>query len=106
MNDPSYTYVFIREDLSIPQLIVQSSHAAWDAGSRFNKPHGTPHMVLIGVEDQDQLKRTAEYLERHGIEYEMFHEPDYDTGYTSIATMPLRGEDRKPLRKYRLFGTK
>lgn len=103
MTDTSYTYVFIREDLSVPQLIVQSSHAAWDAGSRFNKPHGTPHMVLIGVKSQEHLLQTAEYLEQHGIEFEMFHEPDYNTGFTSIATQPLVGDARRPLKKYSLF---
>lgn len=103
MTDTSYTYVFIREDLSIPQLIVQSSHAAWEAGSRFNKPNGTPHMVLIGVKSQDHLRQTAEYLEQHGIEFEMFYEPDFGTGYTSIATKPLIGDARKALKKYKLF---
>lgn len=103
MNDSPYMYLFIREDLSIPQLIVQTSHAAYEAGAGFDRPHRTPNIVLIGVSDQDQLKQTAEYLGKHGIEFEMFHEPDYDTGYTSIATKPLFGKERKPLQKYKLF---
>lgn len=101
--DTPYTYLFVRTDLSIPQLIVQASHAALEAGFRFARPDATPHLVLIGVNDQDQLKQTADYLGRHGIEFEMFHEPDYDTGYTSIATKPLFGKERNPLKKYKLF---
>lgn len=100
--EKSYTYMFIREDLSIPQLIVQSSHAAWDAGSRFNKPHGTPHMVLIGVKSQEHLKQTADYLEQHGIEFEMFYEPDVEE-YTAVASQPVSGETRKLFKHFRLF---
>lgn len=37
------------------------------------------------------------------IEFEMFYEPDYDTGYTAIATRPLIGKERKPLSKYTLY---
>lgn len=98
-----YTYLFIRKDLSLPQLIVQSSHAALEAGFRFDRPHATPHLVLIGVDDQEQLKQTADYLSVHDIEFEMFYEPDNGTGYTSIATRPLFGGERRPLRKYKLF---
>ena len=103
MTETSYTYLFIRKDLSLPQLIVQTSHAALEAGFRFDRPSSTPHIVLIGVDSQDHLKATADYLGMHGIEFEMFYEPDYDTGYTSIATKPLMGTERKPLSKFKLF---
>lgn len=101
--DTPYTYLFIRKDLSIPQLIVQSSHAALEAGFSFERPHTTPHLVLIGVDSQDHLVATADYLGMHGIEFEMFFEPDDNAGYTSIATRPIFGAERKPLSKFKLF---
>lgn len=101
--DTPYTYVFIRKDLSIPQLIVQSSHAALEAGFSFDRPPTTPHLVLIGVDSEDHLISTADYLGTQGIEFEMFFEPDDNTGYTSIATRPLFGDERKLLSKFKLF---
>jgi len=41
-----YTYLFIRTDLSIPQQIVQTAHAACEAGYRYGE-HS--HMVLFAV---------------------------------------------------------
>jgi hypothetical protein len=96
-------YIFIREDLSGPQRIVQAAHAAHEAGQEFGKEPGSTHIVLIGMPSQDKLLKTAEHLELHDIEYRMFHEPDYDTGYTAIATRPLRGDQRKPLKRYSLL---
>lgn len=101
--DTPYTYIFVRKDLSIPQQIVQSSHAALEAGFRFEQPTTTSHIVLIGIENQEELTKTAHYLETKGIDCEMFWEPDYDTGYTAIATRPLFGEERKPLKRFSLL---
>ena len=95
-----YTYLFIRKDLSNPQQIVQASHAALQAGNRFGE-HS--HLVLIGVESEDQLYKAADHLEQHQIEFEMFHEPDFDTGHTAICTRPLAGSERRPLRRFQLM---
>lgn len=96
-------YIFIRQDLTHPQQIVQAAHATHQAGIKFGDTELPTHFVLIGVKDQKQLQKTAMYLSQHGIEHEMFNEPDYDTGYTAIATKPLYGEQRAPLRKYNIL---
>lgn len=95
-----YTYLFIRRDLSGPQQIVQAAHAALQAGNRFG-PHS--HLVLIDITSEDDLYKAADHLEQHDIQFEMFHEPDYDTGHTAICTQPLAGELRRPLRRYKLM---
>ena len=95
-----YTYLFIRRDLSGPQQIVQSAHAALNAGKRFGS-HS--HLVLIDTSSEQELFRTASHLNDHEIEFEMFHEPDHDTGYTAICTQPLTGDQRKPLRRFKLM---
>ncbi len=99
-------YIFVREDLSHPQQIVQASHAASEASFRFEKPEQPLHIVLCGVKDQHHLMNVAQYLGRHGIEFELFFEPDYDTGNTAIATQPLYDQQRKPLRKFKLLQEK
>ena len=98
-----YMYIFIREDLSKPQQIVQASHAAHEAGHDFGKADGSTHIVLIGLPSQSKLLQTAEHLSTHDIPFKMFYEPDDDAGYTAIATQPLCGDQRKPLRKFRLL---
>jgi hypothetical protein len=99
MNTP-YTYLFIRRDLTGPQQIVQASHAALEAGHRFG-PHS--HLVLIDITNEDDLYKAADHLEQNDIEYQMFHEPDNDTGHTAICTQPLIGDKRRPLRRYKLM---
>lgn len=98
--EPTYTYLFIRKDLTASQKIVQASHAAHNAGQRFGD-HS--HMVLFGINDELEMKKAALFLESKGIQFELFYEPDFDTGYTSICTQPLRGEERKPLRRFTLL---
>lgn len=95
-----YTYLFIRKDLTIPQQIVQSAHAAACAGYAFGE-HS--HLICFGIDSQDDLIKAAQHLERHGIRFEMFFEPDYQTGHTAICTEPLQGERRKPMKRFTLF---
>jgi hypothetical protein len=42
-------------------------------------------------------------LSDNKIPHYEFSEPDYDYGFTSIATIPLRDEQRQVLRNYRLY---
>jgi hypothetical protein len=96
-------YIFIREDLTTPQKIVQASHAALDAGFAYDKPAGSTHIVLMGAKNEEELLKIRERLNNYGIDSQMFYEPDYDTGYTAIATKPLFGDERLPLKRYSLF---
>lgn len=98
--EAAYTYLFIRRDLTGPQQIVQGAHAAACAGHKFGE-HS--HLICFGIKSQDDLLKASQFLESKGIRYEMFYEPDYDTGYTSICTEPLTGEQRKPMRRFSLL---
>lgn len=98
-----YVYVLIREDLSLEQQLVQSNHAALEAGFRFQKPHETAHLVMCMVPDQARLLAAAEHLERQGVEHHLFFEPDYEMGHSALATRALFGPERRMLRKYPLF---
>ena len=94
-----YMYVFVRRDLSPPQQIVQAAHASAMIGDKF---HGDTNIVLFGSKGEDELLGCADYLNQHDIKYHMFFEPDIDQ-YTAIATQPLLGDSRKPMRKFNLL---
>lgn len=96
-----YIYIFARTDLSAAQQIIQAAHAVQGLG--LNTPRGhTSHMVLIGAKDQNDLVDRALELDALNIDYHMFYEPDVNE-YTAIATHPLRGKERTPLRKFNLL---
>ena len=55
MSNTPYMYLFIREDLSIPQQIVQTAHAVDELGKRIVGSAQTNHMVLFGVASEAKL---------------------------------------------------
>ena len=94
-----YMYVFVRRDLSLPQQIVQASHASAKIGEDY---HSDTNIVLFDSTNELSLKETADYLKHNEIKFNMFYEPDVDE-FTSIATEPLLGDKRKLLNKFRLY---
>lgn len=102
MNDPRYLYLFIRQDLPLSQQIVQTNHATF-ALSSIRKESGCPNIVLIGVPNVKSLERVRSKLQAHQVPHYCWEEPDYDFGFTAIATAPLTEEEKKPLGNYRLW---
>ena len=100
MSD-KYMYLFIREDLSTPQQIIQTSHAAHVIGKN-QECDSVPNAVLIGAKTEYDLLGIKEYLDYFEIAHEMFYEPDISQ-HTAIATYPLVGDQRLPLRKFDLM---
>jgi len=98
-------YVFVREDLSTPQQVVQACHAviqAVQADYQSFASRGPPHLVVFGVRGERQLDRVLTYLKQHDIPAQRFYEPDISE-HTAIATVPLFGEHRRKLRKFQLL---
>ena len=95
-----YMYLFVRDDLSHAQQIVQAAHAAEMIGSKYQSAKAN-HIVLCSAKDSEHLWSIAEFLDEHDIDLEMFYEPDIES-HTAIATKPLRGDERLPLRKFQL----
>ena len=102
MSEPSYVYMFVRTDLSLPQQIIQMSHAAFDVGNKLglNGNESTPHAVLFPVKNAEHLDRIQEFLDSHDVPHEKFWEPDI-SGHTAISTYPVRGEERRLFRKFK-----
>jgi hypothetical protein len=97
-------YIFIRADLSVPQKIVQASHAALEAGFLYSPPSETCSIIVLEVVDKDALYEVSKRLDRYGIDHTMFFEPDFGMGHSAIATRPiLKKSERYMFSKYNLF---
>jgi hypothetical protein len=55
------------------------------------------------VPDEPALRDACALLARHGVRFAAFHEPDRDSELTALATEPLRGAARAPLRRFPLL---
>lgn len=97
-------YTFIRKDLGEAYKIIQAGHALFEHALTLNdKPERTSHFCLLEAKDENDLMQIASKLEMKNINFTMFHEPDYDTGYTAITAGPIYGTDRKHFKKYRIY---
>lgn len=98
-----FIYFFIRRDLSSKQQIIQTAHATQMMAIRAYKEtgyEGIPNAVLMGALDEPDLLDIKRYLDDNDIKSEMFFEPDISS-YTAIATFPLEGDERIPLRSFK-----
>lgn len=102
-TDKKYIYVFVRKDLPIEQILVQASHAAYEAGLTFNNESKLITSVLvIGVKNTQALEKAYKQL-CASINLVKFEEPSWDYGFTSFATQPLSHDQRSLMKKYQLF---
>lgn len=104
-QDTPYIYAFIRKDLSFPQQVVQTAHATIEATKSFlNNELEHPHFIVLSIKDEQQLYKAAQKLDKAGIQYRIFTEPDRNNEATAIATEPIFGENRRLFRSYRCLG--
>ena len=97
ISDKLYIYVLVRKDIPIEQQLVQACHASCVAGESFGKSNSS--MVLLGVENLDQLLGISEEFRNLRVPFEMFFEPDWDMGYSALATKAVKGAERARIRK-------
>ena len=83
-----YVYVIVRKDIPMEQQVVQVAHATLECGFKFNRPDKVCHIVVLEVANSDELMKASEQLLFKDINYTMFYEPDYDIGYSALATEP------------------
>lgn len=101
-DNENYAYIFVREDLSPAQRIVQSAHAVFEAVP-LNNSH--PSLVVLAVKNESKLRKVMSYLIEQNIRFSSFCEPmtPLNASVTAICTEPLIGERRGLLRKYQLL---
>lgn len=115
-----YSYIFVRQDISVEQQIIQAAHATMQIGykiaqvkpfDRMNHPTGTVayvkgfgqptdvYFVLIGVRNLGGLYAVEKILAKFGYMYETFFEPDIQEK-TAICTMPVDEYSRDVLQAF------
>ena len=91
----------MRRDLPPTQVAVQAVHAAIEAARHFlPQDHPHPHLVLCRVATERDLLFAADRLERRGVRFQLFREPDRDGEATALATEPLGPDRREVLARY------
>jgi hypothetical protein len=99
--DHSYVYIFVRQDISVAQQIVQSNHATYSIAQQqadFDRDC-VPSIVVIGVPNLRGLERVIKKLHDNGIEHAQFVEPDFDMGLSAVATAPLWFQEQRDVLK-------
>ena len=71
--------------------------------TQMRRVQGIPNIVLIGVPNERSLSRVKEKLASSNVGYFCWTEPDYDLGFTAIATTPLAKDEKQFLSHYRLW---
>jgi len=89
--------------LSPHYQIIQTAHATQEIAKQIKHPDRTCHLILFEAKNEEHLIGIKEKLDEQGIKAHMFHEPDWNTGYTAIATEPIYGEDRQFFKKFKMF---
>ena len=106
-DNVSYVYVITRSDLSLPTQAVQSGHALYEASQQhYNKDDEHPHFVFTSVKNEGELYRWIGKLERLGVRFYAWSEPDMDNELTAIATEPVYGSGRRFFKNLKLVKEK
>lgn len=124
-----YVYVWVRKDLPHAYQIIQAGHALHEMGMDTERPMNTlpedcevlyskqdgkwttterkmpVHLILFGVKNEKELLEVSRYLNENTVEHHTFYEPDFDTGFTAIATelFDNNSERRSLFKRFRMY---
>lgn len=97
--------VVVRTDLTLPQQMVQACHASSQAGGQLGSCGPELRMALLAVDSQVALIEAAARLERLGIRFSLFEEPDWGIGFSALASEPIPWRQaRRALPRLPLWG--
>lgn len=96
-------YIFVRNDLSYAQKVVQSGHAVLEATRAFVHDSERYKIVVVAAKSQVKLKSIIEEAASYEIQTVAFTEPDMDYQMTAVATEPLDDEKKKVFARYKLL---
>lgn len=102
--DTRYVYAITRLDLPHPHRSVQVGHALIAATLAYGTSKAThPHLIVCAVEDEQSLAEAFNRLKDQGVPAVAYYESDFGEALTAVATGLLRGEERRPLRRFPLL---
>lgn len=96
-------YVFVRNDLSYSQKVVQTAHAVLESTRAYIEDDNRYKIVVFGAKSEAKLKAIMEEAASHEIRTVAFTEPDMQYQTTAIATEPLCDEKRTVFARYKLL---
>ena len=86
--------------MSPTQVVVQASHAAYEAASYHTPDLDHPHFVVLGIRDERELQRALRRTQSSGIKIKPFYEADRDGELTAFATEPIFENNRDFFSRY------
>ena len=98
-----YVYIVVRTDIKKEYQLVQSCHAALEAGFTFDRPDDITHLVVLQVANEQELEEVALQLYNENIPYEEFFESWGKLGVTALATKPITKQEAGVLSKLHLL---
>ncbi len=101
--ETQYVYAITHLDLPQPHRTVQVAHGIIAAGNAFPFPCHHPHLVVCAVPDEDALAGLFNRLKDAGVPCCAYYEDDRAEELTCVATGPLKGNQRQPLRRLPLL---
>ena len=105
ITEKTYSYVFLRTDITLAQQLVQASHAALEAGLKDKHTYQqTSSIIIFQIPDEQNLKKELEYIQSLGIKCASFYEPYDNMGITAFATLPVTEDSRHFFKQYTLWG--
>ena len=113
MSQKHYVYIFVRQDISNEQQLVQSSHVALVLGTRLGRKYQytsskfNPDELYFTVIGIPTLKDFVQVQQDLGdVQYECFYEPDIGNQMTALASYPIPVNHpirKSKLKKYKLL---
>ena len=91
----------MRNNLSWPQIAVQSSHASIETARKFDSNLIHPSVIIFGIKNEEKLKKVLIVIENKGLICYPFYEED--GSLTSFSTSPVFNETREVFKKYQLL---
>jgi hypothetical protein len=101
-QEKGYVYIFVRQDMSISQQLVQAVHAAHESGLAHQTPQHPSSVILFGTKNQEDLEKCLDKYKKE-LNCYPFYEPYKNIGLTAFATEPISEDQRKLFKQYQLW---
>jgi hypothetical protein len=103
-----YLYIFVRQDMSPEQIVVQTAHATFVAGTRIAKGLTAynpdyVHFVVLGVQNHRELVNVYDHLNEQGVGKFAFFEGAMNDDMTAFATGIITQDKRYLFRDFELL---
>lgn len=92
----------MRQDISLPQQLVQASHAAHESGLSHSHSGNSNSIIIFGIKNKTELESLLERFHPE-IPCYPFYEPYKEVGLTAFATQPIPESERKNFKEFKLW---